>query len=237
MNKGEWKAPSVDEISSMLEKLGASREYDKWILTAPICLDFELCRTETADLSLCCALLTAILREDHFDNGCFEKRVRSGAVAGLLERIEASQKEPLQKSPPWFSPDELWQARCTQVPGEAGVYYVLLHNGEPKFREDPRGGYDPKELKSRWERSGGKCLYIGKASGKKGLRGRLWQYLRYGYANGKNHRGGRAIWQVEQREELRFSWQVCPEAYELERELLRRYYEVFHCYPVANRRN
>lgn len=104
-----------------------------------------------------------------------------------MERIEALQKEPLQKSPPWFFPDELWRARCTQVPGEAGVYYVLLHNGEPKFREDPRGG--------------------------------------------------RAIWQVEQREELRFSWQVCPEADELEKQLLRRYYETFHCYPVANRRN
>lgn len=168
MNKGEWKAPSVDEISSMLEKL---------------------------------------------------------------------QKEPLQKSPPCFSPEELWRTRCAQVPGEAGIYYVLLTDGEPRFREDPRGGYDPEELKSRWQKSGGKCLYIGKASGKRGLRGRLWQYLRCGYANGRNHRGGRAIWQVEQREKLRFSWQVCPEADALERALLRHYYEVFHCYPVANRRN
>lgn len=45
-------------------------------------------------------------------------------------------------------------------------------------------------------------LYIGKANGEKGLFQRLRQYMRYGFDAGNNHRGGRAIFQVEGYETL-----------------------------------
>lgn len=227
----------IEELYDLLAVMGSSRDYGKWMLTAPIALDFELCRAEKADISLCCALLTAILREDHFSNGSFEERLASGAVEMLLTRMKKLAKEPLEQSPPWFSTEELWAEKCSQVPAEPGVYYVLLPDGEPHFCEDARGGYAPEELAERWKKSGGKCLYIGKVSAKSGgLRTRLLQYMRCGYAGAKNHRGGRSIWQIEQQSELRVSWQVCPQADEWERWMLKHYREVFDCYPMANRR-
>ena len=38
---------------------------------------------------LCTALLTAILREDHFSNGSFERRQRAGQVDEILKRMVA----------------------------------------------------------------------------------------------------------------------------------------------------
>lgn len=42
-----------------------------------------------ADYELCTALLTAILREDHFSNGSFERRQRAGQVDEILKRMVA----------------------------------------------------------------------------------------------------------------------------------------------------
>ena len=227
-----------EKIHMLLEELGCSKHYEQWMLTAPVAMDFELCRTESADMTLCCALLTALLREYHFDTFALQKRTDSGELDAVLRRMAEVGDQPILKSPPLFSLDELWQERCVQVPQESGVYYVLLPEGAPRIRTDLRGGYVSEDLEGRWRRSGGKCLYIGKASAKSGgLRTRLRQYMRCGYAGAKNHRGGRAIWQVEQQGELRISWQVSQQADELERRLLKRYREVFCCYPMANRRN
>ncbi len=169
--------------------------------------------------------------------------LRESELYALLDKLEggAEHKKWLLTAPPeqipWFSPEELRRENCGQVPAEPGVYYVLLPEGEPRFRPDPRGGYDPAELERRCKNSGGKCLFSGKASAKSGgLRARLRQYMRCGYAGGKNHRGGRTIWQVEQLNELRISWQICPRANELERKTLQCYRQLFGVYPVANRR-
>ncbi|WP_270396300.1 DUF6508 domain-containing protein [Catenibacterium mitsuokai] len=42
-----------------------------------------------ADYELCTALLTAILREDHFSNGSFEHRQRASQVDEILKRMVA----------------------------------------------------------------------------------------------------------------------------------------------------
>lgn len=42
-----------------------------------------------ADYELCTALLIAILREDHFSNGSFERRQRTGPVDEILKRMVA----------------------------------------------------------------------------------------------------------------------------------------------------
>lgn len=42
-----------------------------------------------ADYELCTALLTAILREDHFSNGSFEHRQRASQVDEILKRMTA----------------------------------------------------------------------------------------------------------------------------------------------------
>lgn len=47
----------------------------------------ELKRLQNADYDICCALMTMLLREDHFCNGSFEERYRKGQVSPILERM------------------------------------------------------------------------------------------------------------------------------------------------------
>ena len=61
--------------------------YHEYMTTAPINCDEELLRLPTADYELCCALLTMLLREDHFSNGSFDRRQRRGQVKPIIERI------------------------------------------------------------------------------------------------------------------------------------------------------
>lgn len=62
-------------------------DYSKYMTTAPINCDEELLRLPEADYDLSCALLTMLLREDHFINGKFEQRQRSGQVKAIVEHI------------------------------------------------------------------------------------------------------------------------------------------------------
>ena len=61
--------------------------YYDYMITEPINCDQELLRVPTADYELCCALFTMLLREDHFCEGSFGRRVRCGQVTTLIERI------------------------------------------------------------------------------------------------------------------------------------------------------
>ena len=47
----------------------------------------ELKRLECDDYDLCSALLTMLLREDHFCNGTFAQRVESGQVERIVQRM------------------------------------------------------------------------------------------------------------------------------------------------------
>lgn len=60
-----------------------------YMTTEPINCNEELQRVANADYELCTALLTAILREDHFSNGSFERRQRAGQVDEILKRMVA----------------------------------------------------------------------------------------------------------------------------------------------------
>ena len=71
----------------VLEKCTDNINYSDYMTTHPIECDVELKRLPTADYDLCCALLTMLLREDHFDNGAFERRQRIGQVKPIVERI------------------------------------------------------------------------------------------------------------------------------------------------------
>ena len=73
----------------LLEDLGDLKgNYADYMTTEPNCNE-ELQRVANADYELCTALLTAILREDHFSNGSFERRQRAGQVDEILKRMVA----------------------------------------------------------------------------------------------------------------------------------------------------
>jgi hypothetical protein len=61
--------------------------YYNYLTTSPMDVEIELKRLPEADYALCAALLTMLLREDHFSNGSFERRYHKGDVTSILQRM------------------------------------------------------------------------------------------------------------------------------------------------------
>lgn len=79
---------SESDYYDTLEKMGDMKyNYGDYLITEPIDCDMELERLKFADYELCCALLTMLLREDHFNNGSFENRCRKGQVKPILDKM------------------------------------------------------------------------------------------------------------------------------------------------------
>jgi len=81
--------PNIEEMYyDLLERMGdLKRNYWDYMTTEPINCDEELKRLPTADYELCTALLTMLLREDHFSNGSFMRRHEKGQVDAILKRM------------------------------------------------------------------------------------------------------------------------------------------------------
>ena len=78
----------VDCFYKDLEDMGDLKtNYYDYMTTELINCKEELKRVSEADYELCAALLTMLLREDHFSNGSFEARLRSGDVKPILDRM------------------------------------------------------------------------------------------------------------------------------------------------------
>ena len=79
---------SVSSYYEALENLEDMKyNYGDYMITEPIDCNKELERLPEADYDLCCALLTMLLREDHFCNGSFERRYKTGEVQPILDRM------------------------------------------------------------------------------------------------------------------------------------------------------
>lgn len=81
--------PNTEEIYyRLLEDIGGlKRNYGDYMTTEPINCDKELERLATANFDLAAALLTMLLREDHFSNGSLALRQQSGDVNAILYRM------------------------------------------------------------------------------------------------------------------------------------------------------
>lgn len=78
----------VELFYEALENMGDLKtNYRDYMITGPISCEGELKRVPDADYELCTALLTMLLREDHFSNGSFKRRAREGKVRPLLEKM------------------------------------------------------------------------------------------------------------------------------------------------------
>ena len=76
----------------MMENAGwLEHRYYDFMTTVPIDVTEELKRLPTADFRLCCALMTMLLREDHFSNGAFEHSLANGSVEKILSRMKTLQ--------------------------------------------------------------------------------------------------------------------------------------------------
>lgn len=84
------KILSTEQFYEVLEKCDSLKtNYFDYMTTSPINCDVELLRLNSANYDLSCALLTMLLREDHFCNGSFGKRQHNGQVQPIIEHIIA----------------------------------------------------------------------------------------------------------------------------------------------------
>ena len=83
--------PNTEELYyDLLERMGdLKRNYWDYMSTEPISCDAELKRLPEADYDLCAALLTMLLREDHFSNGSLRERQETGQVNATLHKMIA----------------------------------------------------------------------------------------------------------------------------------------------------
>lgn len=63
------------------------QNYDQLLTTSPIDMNIELRRLDNADFALTRALITAILRENHFSEGAFVRRIKNGDVVKILRKM------------------------------------------------------------------------------------------------------------------------------------------------------
>lgn len=139
--------------------------------------------------------------------------------------------------------------KLSEVPLDSGVYLVWRDSASaPTFVPVSTGGWfkarnpsvSAQFLISEWV-AGAQVLYIGKgdagASGRRGLRKRLTEYLRFGAGEPVGHWGGRLIWHLADVDQLRVFWKVCSEPRAEERNLLAAFVARYGRLPFANLRN
>lgn len=145
----------------------------------------------------------------------------------------------------FHSVEQLHDEEFLCIPNEKGIYIVMkpkgmdieftanttainTHNGRNLL-------YDPDMLSTKYEQSDKEVLYIGKAGGDVNrLKQRVRQLIRYGYGEVQNHRGGRAIWQINDNKRLLIGYKECTDPETAERELLEWYLNKYGVLPVAN---
>jgi hypothetical protein len=98
------------------------------------------------------------------------------------------------------------------VPIGHGVYSVVRSDGlEPRFVVPGSGRrgthYALEVLEDAWVQDAG-VLYFGRAECRDGILERLVKYRRFGQGRNSGHRGGRAIWQLNDAESLAVCWRV-----------------------------
>ena len=150
------KVTDAEIFYETLEKCDALKtNYHDYMTTAPIDCDKELLRLPRADYDLCCALLTMLLREDHFCNGSFVRRQRMGQVKPIVEQIIhllESQNSPTITS---FSEKAIESLNGFYVyalidPRNEKVFYIGKGTGNRVFSHEIESGksreYEKKKI-------------------------------------------------------------------------------------------
>ena len=126
--------------------------YYDYMTTSPMDCDYELRRLPDADYDLCCALLTMLLREDHFSNGIFETRQRRGQVKPIIERIIMLLTAETTKHISSFSEKALsclngYYVYALADPRDNKVFYIGKGTGNRVFSHETESEKSPKTEK------------------------------------------------------------------------------------------
>lgn len=192
-----------------------------------------------AELSYECALacIAYHFRRDHFCEGSLiNDSIASGAMLSLLRQLKAQQNGPSLAT----TLETLYRFNCEGVPDTPGIYRILAPE-EMNIRFENSSAnksaplYPVEILEEKYRACHEKrLLYIGKANGERGLRQRIRQYMKYGWNEVANHKGGRAIWQIGDADLLLLEYEPCEDCEIREHELLKEFQERNGTYPVAN---
>lgn len=138
----------------------------------------------------------------------------------------------------------LYETNCLSIENKPGVYFITLPTNEILINDfttaitkhkNKNLIYSIDKLKIKYENSDGNLVYIGKAS--HNLSERTDRLVKYGKKEVKNHRGGRAIWQINAPFILNFQYLLCEDPDSLESNLLIDYKKNYGVYPLANFRS
>jgi hypothetical protein len=158
------KTLSSDRILSesffyeVLEECGDLKlNYSEYASTHPIDCDRELLRLPTAGYDTCCALLTMLLREDHFSNGSFARRQRAGHVKAIVDRMITLLDAKSKPSIKLFSEKAVEQLNGFYVyalidPRNNQVFYIGKGIGNRVFSHEIESGKSPKSEKAKLKR-------------------------------------------------------------------------------------
>jgi hypothetical protein len=143
-----------------------------------------------------------------------------------------------------FLPVRDLEARAAEIPAVPGVYaYLRESSDEPVFIErSPAGWFKAKdptisvdELRRRWI-AGCPVLYVGESGN---VRERLRLRARFAAGHAVGARGGRALWQLQDAQDLVVAWRPAKKTEntkEVERSLLEAFRLCWHRAPFANLR-
>ena len=126
------------------------------------------------------------------------------------------------------------------IPDKPGIYRVIVPEELPvSFSAEVLNSAAPAYPVDKLLKKYAQCIdksivYIGKANGRRGLRQRILQYMNYGCNKTSNHKGGRAIWQIEKYPLLLLAYEPCEDCEQREHQLLTDYKQQNGTYPLAN---
>ena len=145
----------IELFYKVLEECGALKHnYVDYAITRPIDCNRELLRLPDADYDTCCALLTMLLREDHFSEGSFDERQRDGEVRPIIDRMIALLKS---RSVTQFSELALQQLQGFYVyalidPRNDQIFYIGKGTGNRVFAHEAESGKSPRSEKAKLQR-------------------------------------------------------------------------------------
>ena len=148
----------IEVFYDILEQCGALKNnYYDYMKTAPINCNEELLRLSDADYDLCCALLTMLLREDHFSNGSFTRRQREGHVKPIINRIIKLLKEEQNSPVKSFSEKALdalngYYVYALVDPRNDKVFYIGKGIGNRVFSHEIESGKLPESEKKKLQK-------------------------------------------------------------------------------------
>ena len=133
----------------ILEECGDLKfNYHDYTTTRPIDCKQELQRLPTADYDTCCALLTMLLREDHFSNGIFDERQQNGEVRPIVDRMVTLLEKEIEGG---STMKKILLDDILHIPADQ-VLDVKVRFNQHNSSDDPMELYlrDPEVVNTQW---------------------------------------------------------------------------------------